>query len=174
MTPPQNPVIPSGERSSAKRMILRSRGTCCLSTPPQTRVAHPSRTLRRVGFHNPSLQGFGKRHAREGHDVNRAATATNSSSTVEERRLSAASSAANVTGLQPPWTFFDSPPHHRVKHSLRNRASAPAAFHPAETQDSPTKTHTPPHPAPTVPEQDSNGRTRNVSDNPRNPESDDS
>ena len=55
MTPPQNPVIPSGERSSAKRMILRSRGTCCLSTPPQTRVAHPSRTLRRVGFHSPSL-----------------------------------------------------------------------------------------------------------------------
>jgi hypothetical protein len=51
--PSQNLVIPSGERSSAKRTILRSRGTCCLSAPSQTGVAHSSRTLRRVGFHNP-------------------------------------------------------------------------------------------------------------------------
>ena len=51
--PSQNLVIPSGERSSARRMILRSRGTCCLSAPSQTGVPHSSRTLRRVGFHSP-------------------------------------------------------------------------------------------------------------------------
>ena len=53
MTPPPNPVIPSGERSSAKRTILRSRGTCCLPTPPRKRLPHSSRTLRRVEFHSP-------------------------------------------------------------------------------------------------------------------------
>src|ERR1700690_1885590 len=32
---PVNFVIPSGERSSARRMILRSRGTCCPPPPPR-------------------------------------------------------------------------------------------------------------------------------------------
>src|ERR1700676_3500846 len=51
-------VIPSGERLSAKRMILRSRGTCFSPTPPRTAGAHVSRLLRDMRFHNPVLLEF--------------------------------------------------------------------------------------------------------------------
>jgi hypothetical protein len=44
------------------------------------------------------------------------AGATNPCSTVEERRLSAASNALNVTGLQPP-ASLTRPLHRRVKRS---------------------------------------------------------
>ncbi len=78
-------------------------------------------------------------------------TATNPCSTVEERRF-----------------------QRRVKRSWRNQALAPVVFHPTGTPDSPTKTHTLPHPAPTARARDSTGRTRNASHNPPRLESDDS
>jgi hypothetical protein len=34
---PRDPVIPSGAIASAQRMLLRSRGTCCLPAPSPTR-----------------------------------------------------------------------------------------------------------------------------------------
>ena len=62
----------------------------------------------------------------------------------------------------------------RVKRSWRIGALAPVALRPAGMRNSPTKTHTPPHPSPTAPELDSCGRTLYACQNPPHHESDDS
>ncbi len=100
-------VIPSGERSSAKRTIFRSRGTCCSPTPSRPEGAPFFAHFAKSGIPrpNPSEDSATPRPGRARLRSRRRPQSERKSdarSTVEERRFSAAPSPKRAAGALAP------------------------------------------------------------------------